>query len=183
MRRGGDRTSIPRYSSAAIAAHWGAAVLIAVLFGLGWYMVGIARGTPARGYFFNLHKSIGIVAGIFIALQLGLRLRHAAPPLPEALPAWQMKATEVGHVLLYVCVVVMVISGYVESNFTKFGVRFFGYQLPPWGWEDRAISASLVRAHLYTSYVLIALIVGHVAAALYHLLRQDRVIERMLPGN
>lgn len=146
-------------------------------------MIGIPRGTPPRGLFFNLHKSIGIVAGVFIALQLWWRLRKPPPRLPDTLPAWQIKATDIGHFLLYICLVVVVLSGYVESNFTKFGVRLFGYPLPPWGWEDKGISAALVTVHRYTSDVLVVLILGHIAAALYHLLiRRDRVVERMLPG-
>ena len=52
---------------------------------LGWYMVEIPRGTPPRGLYFNLHKSVGLI-----------------------------------------------LSGYVEANFNKYGVRFFGLALRPW---------------------------------------------------
>lgn len=76
------------------------------------------------------------------------------------------------------------LTGYVESNFTKFGVRFFGYQLQPWGWEDPAISDVLRAIHLYSTYVLAAIVVGHIGAAMHHLLiRKDRIVDRMLPGH
>ena len=176
--------STSRYALPLITLHWVVAVLILVLLVLGWYMVGIPRGTPPRGYFFNLHKSIGIVAGLFIALQIWWRTRRRPPPLPAELPAWQRRATRIGHALLYICMAAVVLTGYVESNFTKFGVRFFGYQLQPWGWEDPAISGVLRAIHLYSTYVLAAIVVGHVGAAMHHLLiRKDRIVDRMLPGH
>ena len=50
--------------------------------------------------------------------------------------------------------------------------------------EDKGISASLVTVHLYTTCVLVVLILGYVAAPAYHLLiRRERIIERMLPGH
>lgn len=172
-----------RYALPVIALHWGLAALIVVLFALGWYMVGIPRGTPPRGYYFNLHKSIGIVAGLLVALQIWWRTRRRPPPLPAELPAWQRKATSMGHALLYLCIAVVVLTGYVESNFTKFGVRFFGYPLPAWAWEDPAISGVMRAIHLYSNYVLVALVVGHVAAAMHHMLiRKDGIVDRMLPG-
>ena len=90
-----------------------------------------SRRAPRRSrYYFNLHKSIGIVAALPILLLLFWRATHAPPPLPGSLAAWEVRAAHVNHVLFYVCLVVLVVSGFVESNFTKFGVKFFGYPLP-----------------------------------------------------
>lgn len=176
--------STRKYSLPAISLHWLLAVLIIGLLALGWYMVDIERGTPARGFYFNLHKSIGLVVGVLLVLQLGWRAGHRPPPLPSALGAWQIRATRIAHALLYVLIVTMVVSGYVEANFTKYGVKFFGIPLPPWGPEDERMSAVFATIHEYAVYAFTLLLVGHVGAALYHLIiRRDTVFQRMLPGD
>lgn len=175
-------SSTSKYTLSAIALHWLLAALIIGLFGLGWYMVGIPQGSPPRGFYFNLHKSLGIIVAALIVLQFLWRAAHRPPPLPSTLGKWQIRATHIGHFLLFACMVVMVLSGYLEANFTKYGIKFFGILLPPWGPEDKQISAMLLAVHGYTSYLFIALISGHVAAALYHLLvKRDSIFQRMLP--
>ncbi len=176
--------TIRRYATPAIALHWLLALLMLVLVILGWFMIGIARGTSARGFYFNLHKSIGIVGGVAVILQLWWRAKHPPPALPVTLPRWQIKASGVSHNLLYLCMAVLVVSGYVEANFTKYGVLFFGLHLPPWGWEDREISAFLTAVHRYISYVFTILVAGHVAAAIYHgAVGRERIVARMLPAS
>ncbi len=174
---------IRRYMTPAIALHWLLALLMLVLVILGWFMIGIARGTSARGFYFNLHKSIGIVGGVAVILQLWWRAKHPPPALPVTLPRWQIKASGVSHNLLYLCMAVLVVSGYVEANFTKYGVLFFGLRLPPWGWEDSAVSRYLIAVHHYTAYVFTTLVAGHIAVALYHgVVGKERIVARMLPA-
>lgn len=170
-----------KYTPTAVALHWLIALLILALIGLGWYMTGIPKGTPERSFFYNLHKSIGLVTAALIALRILWRIRHAPPPLPAAVPLWQVKAAKASHHLLYACMVVQPTSGYIASNFTKFGVKFFGYPLPPWGWESKTIYDVFNGIHVYASYLFVALIAIHVAAALMHLFSGDGVFQRMAP--
>ena len=78
----------------------------------------------------------------------------------------------------------MPIAGFAASNFSKFGVKYFGLvQIPPLGVDDREIYAVLQGIHVGTSYVFVALIALHVAAALKHLLiDRDGVMRRMWPA-
>lgn len=175
---------IRKYSLPAISLHWLIAILIIGLLALGWYMLDIQRGTPARGFYYNLHKSIGLVVGLLIVLQLLWRAGHRPPPLPSTLDAWQIRVTRITHALLYVLIVTMVASGYVEANFTKYGVKFFGIPLPPWGPEDQRMSALFASIHEYAAYAMTILLAGHVGAALYHLIiKRDTIFRRMLPGD
>lgn len=172
-----------RYGLTAVTLHWVLVLLIFILYGLGWYMVSIPKGTPPVAYYYNLHKSIGVAAALPIALLIWWRIAHVPPPLPGTLPEWQLRAAHINHLLFYVCLIVLVLSGFIESNFTKFGVKFFGYPLPILGWEDKALYRIFNRIHVYTSYFFAALTAIHVAAALKHLLvNRDQVFQRMLPG-
>lgn len=168
------------YTRTAVALHWVLVLLVFALYGLGWYMVGIPKGTPPVAYFYNLHKSLGIVAVLPIVLLIWWRATHMPPPLPRSLPAWQVRAAHIDHLLFYICLVVLVVSGFIESNFTKFGIKFFGYPLPILGWEDKSIYRIFNRIHVYTSYFFAALIAIHTAAALKHwLIDRDDVLQRM----
>ena len=68
------------YGGTAVALHWVLALLVLVLYGIGWYMVEIPKGTPPVAYYYNLHKSIGIVAALPILLLIWWRVTHAPPP-------------------------------------------------------------------------------------------------------
>jgi len=49
-----------RYSATAMFLHWVMAILVIILFCLGWYMVDLPKGSDERSWFFALHKSIGL---------------------------------------------------------------------------------------------------------------------------
>lgn len=172
----------PRYSTTAIALHWILAVLILGQIAFGWYLQTVERGTPDRTIFVNLHKSFGMLLGLLILWRSWWRLTHRPPPLPGTRPAWEHRAAQLSHWGLYACMLVMPLSGYVASNFSRWGVNFFNVlPLPAWGVESEAVYGFLNATHVVTSYVLVTLIVLHVLGALRHLLARDGIFERMLP--
>lgn len=179
-----NNKAVTRYTGPAITFHWIVAIAVLTLIGLGLYMVDIPRGTPERAFFYNLHKSIGVTTAIVILIRLWWRAKNAPPPLPASLPAWQVTASKINHALLYLCLIVMPISGFSASQFTKYGVNYFGiFKIPPMGVENKDIYEFLQGIHEVTSRLLIVLLAIHIAAALKHLvIDKDGVFRRMLPG-
>jgi cytochrome b561 len=177
--------NIRRYTTPAIAFHWLISVLVLGMIGLGLYMGDIPKGTPERTFFFNLHKSIGVTVAILVLLRLWWRAKNPPPPLPAFMPAWQAQASKISHALLYLCLILMPLSGFSASQFTKYGVTYFGlFKIPPMGWENREIYSLLQGIHGVTAALLIVLVAIHILAALKHLLiNRDGVFQRMLPGN
>jgi len=173
----------PRYDGVAVALHWliGVALLGEIAFG--FLLDDIApRGTPARAAVINLHKSSGLVLLALIVVRLAWWLGHAPPPWPDSMPPWQRRAARLDHAALYACMVVLPLSGYIASNFSRFGVKFFGTALPPWGADLPQVYGFFNGIHIVTAYVFTALILVHVAAALKHaLLDRDGVFSRMWP--
>lgn len=173
----------PAYDRVAVALHWVVAAAILAQVFLGWYVHEIPRGTPARGWWINLHKSTGLVIGGLVLFRLGWRLRRGSPPPPASLPPWQARAAAIGHGLLYACMLALPLTGYLASNFSRHGIKFFNaVLLPPWGVDDKAVYAALNGTHVVLTWVLLALVAGHVLAALAHLARRDGVFGRMLPA-
>jgi cytochrome b561 len=171
-------TSAVRYTRTAIALHWIIAILIAAMIALGLYMTDLPRNTPERSWYFNLHKSIGLLTAGIILLRVFWRLRFSPPRLAGSAPTWQA-AAKTSHVALYACMVFMPLTGYLGSAFNKYGVKFFGLPLPNWAWDDPKLREIFVTAHHWIASVLIGLIALHVAAALYHALKRDGVFARM----
>jgi len=175
-----DANPAGRYPRAVVLLHWSLAPLIIALLCIGWYMVDIPRNTPQRAFFFNLHKSLGIVTAAVILALVAFRLRHAAPALPAAMPKWERLSAVLNHRLFYVFMVLVTVTGYCTSSFSKYGPKLFGIELPHWGWDDAALRGDFVVVHRVTSLVFALLIAIHIGAALKHLLLdRDRVFERM----
>ncbi len=178
------RTPAARYDLLSIALHWliGLALLGQIVFG--FLLDELApRGSPDRSAVINLHKSLGMVLGLLIVLRLGWRMRHRPPDWPGSMPEWQQRAARLGHRGLYACMLAMPLSGYVASNFSKHGVKFFGRALPPWGPDSPAVYALFNGAHGVTAWLFTALIAGHVAVAVKHaLVDHDGVFSRIWPG-
>jgi cytochrome b561 len=173
-----------RYDAVAVALHWlvGAALLAQIAFG--FLLDPLApRGTPARAGVVNLHKSFGVLLAAFILLRLAWRLTHAPPPWPASMRPWQQRAAQLWHRALYACMLLLPLSGYLASNLSKHGIRFFGHPWPAWGPDWPAAYGFFNGLHGVTAWVLCALIGGHVAAALKHALSdRDGVLTRIMPG-
>ncbi len=175
---------MPRYTSFAVLLHWLIAIGVFVMIGIAWYMVDIPKKTPERAFWFNLHKSIGVTIGVLVLIRIVWRLTHTPPPMPSSMPAWEMTAAKISHGLLYACLLVMPIVGFLASNFTKYGVKYFGIPIGPFFAENQALRDGLQEVHEIVSYILVAVVVVHVLAAFKHLLvDRDGVFQRMLPGH
>ena len=172
-----------RYNKFSMLLHWTVAILVLVLICLGMFMHDIPKGDPDRAFFFNLHKSIGVTAGLIMFIRLWWRYKNPPPPLPSSLPRWQVFMSKLSHGLLYVCLIGMPIIGFSASQFTKYGVTYFGlFKIPPMGSNNPELRDFLQSIHHDLSYFLMGLIVVHVLAAMYHrFVLRDGVVRRMLP--
>jgi cytochrome b561 len=178
-----DASSYARYTGTAIALHWLVAVLLLGQFVFGLMLEDIPRGTPARGYYVNLHKSSGIVIGLLILLRLGWRLTHTPPPLPAAMPPWQRHAARLSHAALYLCMLALPLSGYLASNFSRHGVKFFNLvRWAPWGPDDKTLYALFNGIHHLAALLLALFVAVHVLAVAKHMLvDRDGLLMRMWP--
>jgi cytochrome b561 len=172
-----------RYTGIAIALHWLIALLLLGQFAFGLLLDDIPRGTPVRGYYVNLHKSTGILIGLLILVRLGWRLTHAPPPLPETTPPWQRTAARFSHAFLYLCMLALPLSGYLASNFSRHGIKFFNMvRWAPWGPDDKTLYAFFNGAHHLAALLLALFVAVHVLAVAKHMLvDHDALLLRMWP--
>ena len=159
--------------------HWTIALLIIGLICLGWYMTSIAD-QPNSGWYFNLHKSLGISVGLLIFLRILWRLRHTPAPLPTCIPRWQALLSRTIHWLLYAGMIMMPMTGFFGSSLGKYGVMFFGLPFTLGMHQNLALSKQLFEVHALVVWILVGLILLHILAAIKHLLiNKDKVFQRM----
>ena len=177
---GSDRPE--RYSTTAIALHWLIAVAVAAQIAFGWWMLQVPKDPVGpRVNAFNLHKSIGLTLLLLVAIRLAWRVTHRPPTLPP-MPAWQATAAHLNHWLLYVCLLVQPLSGYLGSAVSGYPVRYFGMLLPDWASKNVPLKDLLSVVHLTTSWILVAAITLHIGAALKHqFVDRDHLLRRMWP--
>lgn len=168
-----------RYATPAVLLHWLLAILIASLVGIGWYMMSIEKD-PGSDWYFNVHKSFGIVVFGLVLLRIIWRATHRPVPLPARLPKWQVKLSLVTEWALYVCMILMPILGFLGAIYGKSGVAFFGAQLPSWTAPNHDTAELFFGLHSALAWVLVALVVLHAIGGLKHLLvDKDGVFQRM----
>ena len=175
-------TPAVRYTMTAIVLHWALAVFIIGEFAWGWWMLGIPKSPPGmRADAYNLHKSIGMCVLALMVFRLVWNVVHRAPPLP-AMPAWQARAVKATHALLYALLVVNPLAGLLGSVWSGYPIKWFGITLPAWGSDSPALKDAMSTLHLATGWLLAALVALHVGAAIYHAVRGDAIMQRILPG-
>lgn len=167
-----------RYTAPARVLHWLVAPLLVVMATLGWYMMSIEK-LPGSGWYFDLHKSLGLVAFSLILLRLFWRLSHTPQPLPQRVPAWQVQLSRWTHRLLYLLMIAVPCAGILGALFSEDGLAWFGMRLPrPMANHD--LSELFFSIHGVLIWSLIGVVVLHVAGALKHvLIDRDGVFRRM----
>ena len=142
----------------------------------------------------DTHKSIGITVLGLAIVRILWRLTHKPPPLPEHFPRWERAAAHAAHVLLYVLIFALPISGWLHDSAWKDAATHpmslfhvvpwfrlgFIMDLPPALKEHlHDVFGAIHTAFGYVLYVVLAL---HILGALKHeLIDRESVLRRMLP--
>src|SRR5476649_868169 len=101
-----------RYTKTAMLLHWLTALLIISVFFLGLVMTDIHGITPTKLKYYSWHKWLGITVLALACLRVLWRKANKPPPHPANMPAWQNHAAAAIHVLLYLLIFAVPLSGY-----------------------------------------------------------------------
>ncbi len=181
-----------RYTSVAISLHWLIALLIIGLIAIGKYMDGLEETDHLRFELIQWHKSFGILVLLLIVIRILWRLTHKPPQLTVAMAAWEKFAASATHVLLYLLMLAIPISGWVMVSASPLNLATELFGAVPWphlplgtadGYSDSAretIAGGAHQAHHLLANGLLALVILHTAAALRHqFIFKDNLISRM----
>jgi len=179
-----------RYGAVAIALHWAIALGILTLIAMGLTMDHLTLDPMRLFQLYQLHKSIGITVMFLIVARIGWRLANKPPELPDTMHLSERRAASVTHVVLYGLQIVLPLSGWAMVSASVLGIPTVLYGTIPWPdlpvlptLSNKAAAEGLLKViHHWASWILLAFIGVHAAAAVrHHVILRDAVLWRMLP--
>ena len=179
----GWRNTNDQYGFVAKCFHWGLFILIATLLAVGIYMANQSF-TPELFTFYKWHKTFGVVALVLIVARLVWRFLSPPPPLPIDTHWFEKWAAHGTHMVLYILILVMPLSGWAMSSAAPFPNLILGnVELPALVAQNEADAKFFSTIHFWSGRLLIAVLMIHASAALFHhFIRRDNILVRMLPG-
>lgn len=156
------------YSVVQWLLHWGVVLLCLTQIPTSWAIArthmthAFMQPAPFDLFLHRVHAWGGWLVLAFAVVRIGLRYLHGVPPLPAASSQITRWGAAISHALLYGLLFALPITGtaamYVDS-------------------------AAFAPIHRVLTWSLLAVVVVHVSAALWHhLIRRDEVLRRMITG-
>jgi len=170
-----------RFTALQRTLHWLMAACILTMLFLGVGMVSTVA--PKYLALISTHKTLGAAVWVLALFRLAVRLRTGAPALPADLPEPMKLAAYLSHYALYALMILMPLLGWAMLSAADYPVVLWGgVRLPAIVPSSEGLHTVLWNAHVYLGLAFYALVLMHVAAALFHLLvRRDGVFQTMAP--
>jgi cytochrome b561 len=165
--------------------HWCIALLILVQFYLVyWKSWVLPEKSPMANFYINgLHKPIGVVVLMLAIFAVTWHVNSRKPDYSLQMPKWEKQSALFVQSVLYLTLFAMPLSGLIMSTAAGYPPSFFGlFQFPQFIAKNAVIAQFFFDIHEITGYIIIALVIVHVSAALkHHFINRDNILKRMLP--
>lgn len=178
-----------RYGSVARALHWLVALLILVSWPLGWYAAGLpwdsSEALAFKAQMFSIHKTLGVLAFFVAVIRViwAFTQTHPDPVNPDHRAEVFMAVLV--HYALYIAMILVPLTGWIHHAASEgFAPILLGIgQSLPLVPKSEALSHAFGVAHVFANYLVLALVLLHVAGALKHVvIDRDGTLARMLTG-
>ena len=145
---------------------------------LGFYLVDLDFGEE-RITFENIHVTIGLTIFYLVILRLLNNILNPTPKLDPSIFKGQRFLAKMNHVLLYVAILAITISGILKKLFNgeTLTILFREIQIN----ENFDLADQFYEIHILSNYTLIGLIVIHITAVIIHkLFFGDNLLRKIL---
>lgn len=176
------RNSEDSFGLISRAFHWIMALGVVFMLALG-NRISDLQPDLSTLYLYGLHKSLGI---LILSLAVARLIWHQFSPPPRPIGpanAWATRAARAAHVLIYVLLIGIPLSGWFASSATGIDVMLFDrWVLPPIApvsevWETRGFAV-----HGILTKALFGLIFVHMLGAMKREIDGDGTLTRMISG-
>jgi cytochrome b561 len=159
--------------------HWLTAVLILIQIPLGFYAEEI-KLSPLKLDLFVWHKSIGMLILLLAIERLLWRMTGTIPKTSDA-SSLQRRLAQLAHATLYGLMIALPISGWIITSAANIPTKLFWLiELPAITGPDQALKSLAAEVHEVCVFLLIAILVAHIGAALrHHFILRDSILKRM----
>jgi len=177
-----------KYALSQRLLHWMIALMVigALAVGLLLGFLGFAGvrdtfGIDVTNMLYKYHKTFGVIILGLMIVRIIVKVVKGKPAYATPLTSFEHAASNAVHGLLYLSLIAMPVFGWLGTGANGFPVEFFNWQLPAIVSKDKELGATLMGLHEIFGWILAALIVVHIAAALQHaIVKKDGVLQRMI---
>ena len=172
------KNTLTEYGLISKLFHWISALLLFIQIPLGFYLVDLDFG-PERLSIENIHVVIGLSIFYLVILRLISKIINPNPKLEPSIFKGQRFLAKLNHVLLYVTILSITISGILKKLFNGETLVIFFKKIRI---EDNfELSEIFYDIHVFSNYLIIALITLHIMAVIIHkFLFNDNLLKKIL---
>ena len=158
--------------------HWVSAILLLVQIPLGFYLVDLDFG-PERLDIEDIHVIIGLSIFYLVILRLVNKIINPTPKLDPSIFIGQKFLAKLNHILLYVTILSITMSGILKKLFNGETLIIFFKEFKI---KDNFELAELFYdIHVYSNYFIIGLITLHIMAVVVHkFFFNDNLLKKIL---
>ncbi len=159
-----------KYNGKLRMMHWIMSVAIISLLFIGLWMKSLPNDFDGKYDIYDMHKSFGLLVMLLVIARVFLRLLFNAPSLNDLISKRDAIISAIVVILLYICMFMMPISGYLMSSLAGYNVMFFGWTTPSFLQQNHDYSSFFACVHEIGGYIMIACVALHIAGFLKHLI-------------
>ena len=153
-------------------------MLLLVQIPLGFYLVDMDFG-PERLSIENIHVAVGLSLFYLVILRLLYKIFNPTPKLQPSIFKGQKFLAKMNHVLLYVTILSITSSGILKKLFNGETLIIFFSEIKIQ--ENFELTELFYDVHVFSNYLIIALIIIHIMAVIIHkLFFNDNLLKKIL---
>jgi cytochrome b561 len=172
------KNRLTEYGLISKLLHWISALLLLAQIPLGFYLVDLDFG-PERLDIEDLHIIIGLSIFYLVILRLLTKIINPTPKLNPSVFKGQKFLAKLNHILLYVTILSITISGILKKLFNgeTLVIFFKEFRIQ----DNFELAEVFYDIHVYSNYFIIALITTHIVAVFVHkFFFNDNLIKKIL---
>ncbi len=177
--------TVEKYTKPLRYLHWATALIIMSLLAVGFYMAGIDPDASDKYDLYPLHKAFGMIALFLVLIRIPVRVKGPVPSPMATLKKWEHDLSHLVHMLLYVAMLSMTLSGYFMNSTYQYvsGVDMFGlFTIPDITAKSEYWNGICHVVHEFAAWAFIVLLTLHIAGVVKHRMLDDEgsdVLKRM----
>lgn len=173
------------YTLTAKILHWLMAAIFIFVWCLAFYsnhLIFDTKTDALQHTLIGLHKNIATTIIFLFFIRIFWRYTHPAPKLPDTMSPIMKKLAHIMHIILYLALILMPVTGCLLSWSAGYQAPvLYLFNLPDIIQKNPELKAILKPTHVYLSWVVGVMVIGHIASALKHrFIDKDSVFNSMM---
>ena len=170
--------SLTEYGLISKVLHWLSAILLLVQIPLGFYLVDLDFGEE-RINVENIHVILGLTIFYIVIIRLVNKILNPTPKLDPSIFKGQVFLAKMNHILLYLAILSITISGILKKLFNGETLIIFFKEIQIN--DNFELADQFYNIHILSNYAIMFLIAIHLLAVVVHrLFFKDNLLKKML---